>query len=354
MDFAVVDVEEEAAGGREHAVRLQQARAQKAEEVVELVGIARGLCRTGLSGGEAAELILHQLRAVPVPAEADAVARRVAHRLHAQARLPLPGIERRIDVDQRHRTSRHPSQRLQIVALHDAVQIVSLSLPLQSIPNGALQTETMALTPGSRPLDSSAARSIVFTGPYYGEPGCEMADAATLNCSKPQVPRRRRTPHSLRRAPCSPCSPIAAACATPTRTPAPHCLSMESSWSATAWAARPEVRSPAIWQRRHFWTASRSPTAHASTRSGPLRPFAPPTRPSTGTRANCPACTAWAQRWSRCLGRMRRSGQKMCQQAPGYGLRMWATAAAISSAPANCTSSPRTIRWWRSRCAPEC
>ena len=71
MDLAVVDVEEEAARRRQHAVRLHQPRPQKAEEVVEPVGVAR------VSPAGPSRLV-DQLGAIPPSAEPHPVAGHVA------------------------------------------------------------------------------------------------------------------------------------------------------------------------------------------------------------------------------------------------------------------------------------
>ena len=110
VDFAVVDVEEEGAGGREDSVRFDQARAQEAEEVVEAVAVA---C--------ASALLLQHFGAVAPAAEADAVACFVANGLHLGAALAFAGVEGGIDVDQLYGGGCQRLQNDEVISLHDPV-----------------------------------------------------------------------------------------------------------------------------------------------------------------------------------------------------------------------------------------
>jgi hypothetical protein len=86
VDFAVVDVEEEGAGGGEDAVSFNHSGAQETDEVVELVGVAGGL------SGE-------DLGAVAFAAESGAIAGVVADGFHLLPGLAAAGIEGRVYVD---------------------------------------------------------------------------------------------------------------------------------------------------------------------------------------------------------------------------------------------------------------
>ncbi len=110
VDLAGVDVEEEAAGGGEQAVGLEEAGAEEAEVVGEEVGVAVG---GGGSDG---------LGAVAMAAEAGAIAGGVADGLDAGAGLAAAGVEGRIDVDEVDGGRFHAAEEREVVALEDLVQ----------------------------------------------------------------------------------------------------------------------------------------------------------------------------------------------------------------------------------------
>ena len=99
-----IDVKEQAAVAGQNAVCLLQARAQKAQIVVEAVAVARLV-----QGGGA----------VAVAAEAGAVAGAVSVRFDALAALHFAGVEGRVYVDERHRCVRHFGEQRQVVAEKD-------------------------------------------------------------------------------------------------------------------------------------------------------------------------------------------------------------------------------------------
>ena len=113
VDFAVVDVEEERAGGGEYAVRFDEAGAEEAEEVVEAVVVAGA---TGLGGED--------VGAVAAAAETDAVASFVADGFHLLAELPFAGVEGGIDVDELDGGRVHGLQNLEVVPLHNTIHAV--------------------------------------------------------------------------------------------------------------------------------------------------------------------------------------------------------------------------------------
>ena len=111
MGLARVDVEKERAGVSQQAVRFEEARAEEAEEVVELVGIAL-IAGRGMVGGEA-------LGTVAAAAEAGTVAGGVLHRAQADAVLLATGVEGGVDVDEGEAGVREGAQDGEIVALED-------------------------------------------------------------------------------------------------------------------------------------------------------------------------------------------------------------------------------------------
>ena len=108
VDFAGVDVEEEAAGGGEDAVGFDEVRAEEGEIVAEGIGV------TGGGGHEA-------LGAVAMAAEADAIAGGVADGAHLRPELAFAGVEGWVDVDERDGGGGEAAEDVEAVGLHDAV-----------------------------------------------------------------------------------------------------------------------------------------------------------------------------------------------------------------------------------------
>lgn len=109
-------MEEEAAGGGEHAAGFDHTGAEELDEVVETVLVAGGFARVAERDGDGA---------VTVAAEAGSVAVEVAHRLHPQALLAVAGVEGRIDVDEVDASGRHGLEDGEVIAMQDAVQHTS-------------------------------------------------------------------------------------------------------------------------------------------------------------------------------------------------------------------------------------
>ena len=115
--LARVDVEEEAAGGGEDAVGLDHAGMEVGDEVVEgvivagrqVAGGARDLARDGWFG------------AVAMASEAGAVALRVADGADASAMLAAPGVEGRVDVDERDGAAGERLEDGEVVPVHDLI-----------------------------------------------------------------------------------------------------------------------------------------------------------------------------------------------------------------------------------------
>ena len=133
VDFAGVDVKEEAAGGGEDAVGFSQAGAQEAEIVSEAVGVACGC------GCEA-------VGAVALAAEADAVAGGVADGAHPRPELPFAGVEGRVDVDEGDGGGGETAEDVEAVRLDDAVA-GGLDRARRGVLGGAL-VERRGLAPG--------------------------------------------------------------------------------------------------------------------------------------------------------------------------------------------------------------
>ncbi len=110
MDLAGVDVEEEAAGGREDAVGFEKAGVEKGGEVVEGIGVACG--PGGEVGGDA-------FGAVAVAAEAGAVAEGIADGAELRTVLAASGVERRVDVDEGNGGGREGLEDVEVVAMED-------------------------------------------------------------------------------------------------------------------------------------------------------------------------------------------------------------------------------------------
>ena len=110
VGLAVVDVEVQRALAREQPVRLEQARLEEREVVIEGVAVA------GL--GE-------QPRAVALPLKAGVSSVVVAHRLQHLARLRLAGVERRVDVHELERGVGERRQQLHVLAQQDLILLWS-------------------------------------------------------------------------------------------------------------------------------------------------------------------------------------------------------------------------------------
>jgi hypothetical protein len=104
--LAVVQVQVERAPRVEQPAGLMQPRLQEPEVVVEAVAVGRAL---------------EELAAVAAPAEPGAVAVGVGDRRERAAGLEAAGVERRVEVGQRHRLVRLGAQEREVVTEQDAV-----------------------------------------------------------------------------------------------------------------------------------------------------------------------------------------------------------------------------------------
>ncbi len=101
VGFARVDVDVQRPILREHPPRLAEPRLEKTEVVVEAVGVGAAARRPA---------------PVPPPAEPGAVTVGIGLDREREPALLLPGVERRIDVDQRERAVRQPWKQIEVVA----------------------------------------------------------------------------------------------------------------------------------------------------------------------------------------------------------------------------------------------
>ena len=189
-------------------------------------------------------------------------------------------------------------------------------------------------TTRGRGLSTALRRGVSFRRAQIAViPDGKMADAATLNSSKPQVP-------TAAAADASTLAPSRAFAMLSDRGRVRHsnqdaCAALPEHGvfvvcDGMGGAAGGEVASHLATEV--FSTASRSPVRNAPRaqladshphprerrsripprppqRAPAPRPSAPPTRPCSGTRGSRPACMEWAPRWSRCCERKTRSRQ---------------------------------------------
>jgi hypothetical protein len=104
--LAIVEVEVERPGRREHAAELPQARLEEAEVVV--VAVLEGR-------------LAQHARGVPAPAESGAVALGVRTGADRPAPLGPPGVERGIGIDELERLVVEAGQKLEVVAEQDEI-----------------------------------------------------------------------------------------------------------------------------------------------------------------------------------------------------------------------------------------